>query len=76
MNGNELYKNYTSKRDFSGSVADEYAQLLETIIGQIDDSIFKLLEKAEKLGKKLSIKEDSDDVPFGSEITVDSIILL
>lgn len=76
MTGIELYKKYTAKRDFSGSASDEYAQLLQTIILQIDDAIFKLLEKAESLGKKLSIKEDSSEIPFGTEITTESIILL
>ena len=76
MTGIELYEKYTSKRDFSGSVQDEYAQLLHTIRLQIDKAIFKLLEKAESLGKKLSVKEDSSDLPFGSEITTESIIFL
>jgi hypothetical protein len=55
MNGKQLFTLYTSKRDYTGSKADEYAQLLETIILHIDNKIFDLLEKAESEGKKLQV---------------------
>lgn len=65
MNGKELYTDLVSKRDFSGSETDSYAQLLQTIYHNIGSKIFPLLEKAQKENKKLSIKE------FSSEILVD-----
>lgn len=51
MSGKELFLKYTSKRDYSGSQADEYAQLLFSISFHIKDSIYELLEKAEKKTK-------------------------
>lgn len=57
MNGQELYNQYTSKRNYSGNKADEYAQLLETIRFHVGDAIFPLLETAESENKQLSIKE-------------------
>lgn len=56
MKGKELYNQYTSKRNYSGSKADEYAQLLETIRFHIGDAIFTLLETAEAENKQLRIK--------------------
>lgn len=55
MTGNELFHEYTSKRDYTGSEADEYAQLLETIWFHIRNKIFDLLELAEKEGKRLKV---------------------
>ena len=74
MIGEKLYTKYLSYRDFSGSDEDSYAQLLQTIESGISIAIYSLLEKAESSGKKPSIKEDNN-LPFGSEITTDSIIL-
>ena len=55
MTGKELFHNYTSKRDYTGSKTDEYAQLLETIMFHIGTEIFDLLEKAESEGKRLKV---------------------
>jgi hypothetical protein len=55
MNGKELFDRYTSKRDYTGSKPDEYAQLLQTIMFHIGIEIFDLLEKAESKGKKLEV---------------------
>lgn len=55
MRGNKLLQEYTSKRDYTGSEADEYAQLLETIRFHIGDKIYNLLEIAEKEGKRLKV---------------------
>lgn len=55
MTGKELFKSYTSKRDYTGSKSDEYAQLLVTIMFHIGNEIFDLLEKAESEGKKLEV---------------------
>jgi hypothetical protein len=76
MKGKDLFQQYTSKRDYSGSKADEYAQLLFTIFFHIQDAIYPLLEKAETAGKKLSIKESyHDDVTIDQYSAADVILL-
>jgi hypothetical protein len=57
MSGKNLYSELTSKRDYSGSKADEYAQLLETLLAHLGDNVYKLLEKASLQNKKLSIND-------------------
>lgn len=61
MTGEELFKEYTSKMDFSGSEADEYAQLLLTIFLHIREDIYNLMEKAEIEGKKLEVLDLTDN---------------
>ena len=53
--GFELYKQL-SKRDYSGSESDQYAQLVGTLFSHFKSDLFPLLEKAEKEGKKLVLK--------------------
>ncbi|WP_165764663.1 hypothetical protein [Flavobacterium cyanobacteriorum] len=48
MSGIELFDFYTSKRDFSESPEDSYAQLLQTLLYHIGDDLLPLLEEAEK----------------------------
>ncbi|NJB83632.1 hypothetical protein [Wenyingzhuangia aestuarii] len=71
MNGQNLYLKL-SKRDYSGSSQDEYAQLLGTLFNHVHSEIFNLLEKAEKLGKKLAVK-NSENL---DEYTVEDIVLV
>jgi len=73
MSGKKLYNQYTSKRDYSGNKADEYAQLLETIRFHIGSAIFPLLETAEKDNKQLSLKDEGILV---DEYSIDDVILL
>lgn len=77
MKGKDLFQQYTSKRDYSGSKADEYAQLLFTIFTHIHEAIYPLLEKAETDNKKLSLKEPSlDGLITFDEYSTEDIILL
>ena len=55
MKGEDLYKSLIAKRDYSGSKADQYAQLLKTIHQHIGERLYRFLEKAEKEDKKLKI---------------------
>ena len=71
MKGQNLYLKL-SKRDYSGSSQDEYAQLLGTIFIHIHTEIFSLLEKADTLGKKLSLI----DSEISDEYTVEDIKLV
>ena len=53
-----------SKRDYTGTESDIYAQLLQTILFHLtcssqEDKFFELLETAEKEGKKIVIKDNS-----------------
>ena len=73
MSGEKLYNQYTSKRDYSGSKADEYAQLLETIRFHLGAEIFPLLETAKKNNKQLSLKDEGVLV---DEYSIDDVILL
>lgn len=57
--GFELYKQL-SKRDYSGSEADEYAQLIGTLFSHLRADLFPLLERAEKEGKKLALNGPKD----------------
>lgn len=51
-----------SKRDYSHSPEDDYAQLLWTIYYHIGKQIYPLLEGAEKEGKKLDVYNDVDEI--------------
>ena len=77
MIGNELFKDYTSKRDYTGSKADVYAQLLQTIMFHIGDEIYSLLELAEKEGKKLKVLDITENGKILSdEIQLTDIVLI
>jgi hypothetical protein len=69
--GLKLFDTYTSKRDYSGSSQDEYAQLLYTIHLHIGEEVFNLLKTAEKQNKMLGIKQTHSD-----EYTIEDIVLL
>lgn len=75
MLGKTLFNKYASKRDFSGSAQDEYAQLLETLQLALPNDIYSLLEKADKQNKSLSVKETESE-GFSPEITIDAIVLV
>lgn len=77
MNGNDLLSQYTSKRDYSNSPSDQYAQLLETIFFHIGKELFKLLEKAEKESKKLEVLDLTENgTILRDEIQLTDIILV
>lgn len=67
MKGQELLTELTANRDYSGSKADEYAQLLHTLTLHLGEAIYPLLEKAYSHNKKLSINTDLTN----SDILVD-----
>lgn len=60
LNGHELFKTLTQKRDHSGSAEDEYAQLLFTMYMNVGDGLFPLLEQAEQQNKKLYLIPDEE----------------
>lgn len=77
MTGKELFDHYTSKRDYTGSKTDEYAQLLATIMFHIGTDIFDLLEKAESEGKKLEVLDLTENgKTLRDEIQVKDIIFV
>jgi hypothetical protein len=58
---------YRTKRDYSGSVLDNYAQTLETFfhhafLNNDVEKFYKLLIKAEKLNKHIGYKEPEVDI--------------
>ena len=74
MSGEDLYQKL-SIRDYSGSEADEYAQLLQTMYfyctaQDSQEAFFALLEKAEQLELQLTLKDEEVE-----EITLDQIVL-
>ena len=73
MTGKELFEYYLSKRDFSSSEEDQYAQNLMTIWTNLRDEIYALLEKAESTGKRLGIRTFPSDLLI-DEINVSDII--
>ncbi len=77
MTGEEIFHHYLMKRDHSGGPDDQYAQLLQTIWSNIFNKIFPLLEKAEREGKKLDIREVPDDQMYLlDEISVSDVIFI
>lgn len=77
MTGNKLFNEYTTKRDYTGSEADEYAQLLETIRFHIGNKIFDLLEIAEKEGKRLKVLDLTENgIILRDEIYTTDIIFV
>lgn len=77
MDGEKLYSELISKRDYSGSKADEYAQLLTTLFFQIGEPIFALLETAATENKTLAINpelENSDVLV--DEYTIQDIVIV
>lgn len=65
MTGEEIYKQYQEKRDYSGSEADVYAQELDTMYGSCslngeEEEFYKLLESAHNEGKNLVFKESAE----------------
>ncbi len=64
-------------RDFSGSEDDLYAQLLMTIFYHIQEDIFPLLVQAEGEGKRLAIREvTEEELGLQDEISVTDVILV
>lgn len=67
MKGQELLTELIAKRDYSGSPADEYAQLLYTLTLHIGEAIYPLLEKAQSNNKKLALNSNTSE----SDVLVD-----
>ena len=77
MEGKNLYDSLIAKRDYSGSTADEYAQLLLTLFSHLGETFFPLLESAHSENKKLSLEElASEDSIVVDEYTLENIIIL
>lgn len=70
MTGQQIFEQKTV-RDYTGSEADEYAQLLMSIFMHIGNDLYPLLEKAEKEGKKVDLKDVEKD-----EIIISDLILV
>lgn len=74
MKGETLYIEL-SKRDYSGSDQDQYAQLLQSIhssafLNNELEEFYQLLEKAEEENKKISVKD------FPEEIFISDLVLV
>ena len=63
LTGQELFDIYLSRND-------EYSSILLTAYVEIGDDLFPLLEKAERLGKKVTLIQDLDSGVFDTPITV------
>lgn len=70
MTGQQIFETKT-KRDYTGSEADEYAQLLMSIFMHIGDDLYPLLEKAENEGKQVDLIDVEKD-----EIIISDLILV
>lgn len=63
LSGSELFDVYLSRHD-------DYSSVLLTARIEIGDALFPLLEKAERLGKKVTIFQDLDSDILDGTITV------
>ena len=63
LTGQELFDIYLSRHD-------EYSSILLTAYVEIREDLFPLLEKAERLGKKVTIIQDMVSGVFDPPITV------
>lgn len=75
MTGQELYDNL-SKRDYSGSDQDQYAQFLKTLYYHLtmagqQENFLKYLVTAESENKKIDVKDHSLEEYF-----MDSLVLV
>lgn len=75
MTGQDLYDKL-SKRDYSGSDPDQYAQLLQTLYLQLtlanqQEDFLQLLEKAQTENKKIDVKDQDSE-----EFVMDSLLLV
>lgn len=70
MTGQQLFE-AKSQRDYTGSEADEYAQLLMSIFMHIGAALFPLLEIAENEGRKVGLKDVEKD-----EIMLTDLVLV
>lgn len=68
MTGKELFDKYTEPRD-------DYARLLLTLRLNLDDQLYRLLEQAEKAGKRLDVTQEPDD-HMRDEYTLDDVIFV
>lgn len=68
MKGKQLLDAYISKRD-------DYARTLLFMYTNIRESLYPILERAEKEGKKLDVKTQDGSI-ITDEITIDDIILV
>jgi hypothetical protein len=77
MEGKDIYNSLIEQRDYSGSVADEYAQFLTTLFYHIGKDLFPLLELAEKSSKVLTLKSEilNSDV-LVDEYSIEDIIFV
>lgn len=71
MTENAVYNNLIAKRDYTGSKADNYAQLLQTLFFHIGIDLFPFLESAEAQQKQITIKESTEQ----TEALIDSYSL-
>ncbi len=63
LSGRELFDIYLSRND-------EYSSVLLTAFVEIGDDLFPLLEKAERLGKKVTLIEDLSSGVFDPPKTI------
>jgi len=75
VKGRELYDYYRSKRDYSGSEEDRYAQLMETLHFHIHEKLYPLVEKAEAEGKRLDVRSPDEDILY-DDIDESMVILV
>lgn len=68
MTGKQLFEKYTEPRD-------DYARLLLTLRLNLGDQLHRLLEQAEKAGKRLGVTPEPDD-HMREEYTLDDVIFV
>jgi hypothetical protein len=78
--GEEIMAQFPTKRDYSGSLLDSYAQDLETFfhhafLNNEVEKFYKLLIKAEKQNKHIGYKEPEEDILY-DDYRVSEMILV
>lgn len=69
---NPTFEKYLNKRDYTGSVEDEYCQFIITLYSHIGDELISLINEAEEQEAKIVLNPEFND---SDEYTLEMLTL-
>ncbi|MGE4345925.1 MAG: hypothetical protein AB7D46_00780 [Flavobacteriaceae bacterium] len=69
---NSILEKYLDKRDYTGSVEDEYCQFIITLYSHIGEELLPLINQAEELEAKIVLNPEFND---SDEYTLEMLTL-